>query len=82
MSLAADRPEFAPPPQRGTLRALLLALIAHALLIAALTWGVRWKRDGDDDAVEAEIWSSSPQQAAQRTVTAPPPAPAPQPAPV
>ncbi len=32
MSLDADRPEFAPPPQRGTPRAVLLALIAHALL--------------------------------------------------
>jgi len=42
MSLAADRPEFAPPPQRGTPRAVVLALIAHALLIAALTWGVHW----------------------------------------
>ena len=50
MSLAADRPEFAPPPQRGTVRALILALIAHALLIAALTWGVRWKRDSENDA--------------------------------
>jgi len=36
MSLALDRPEFAPPPQRGTPRAVVLALIAHALLIAAL----------------------------------------------
>ena len=77
MSLVADRPEFAPPPQRGTLRALVLALIAHALLIAALTWGVRWKREGDDDAIEAEIWSSTTQQAAQRTAVTPTPPPAP-----
>jgi len=83
MSLPHEGPEFTPPPQRGTGRALLLALIAHALLIAALTWGVRWKRDGDDDAIEAEIWSSTTQQAAQRTAVAPspPPAPAPRPAP-
>lgn len=80
MSLAADRPEFAPPPQRGTLRAIILALVAHALLIAALTWGVRWKRDGDDDAVEAELWSATPQVAAPR-VAPPAPAPAPTPAP-
>jgi len=77
---AADRPEFAPPPQRGTVRAVLLALIAHALLIAALTWGVRWKRDAENDAVEAELWSTTVQQAAPRAVT-PPPAPAPRPAP-
>lgn len=81
MSLAADRPEFAPPPQRGTIRALILALIAHALLIAALTWGVRWKRDGENEAVEAELWSSTVQQAAPRAVAPPTPAPVPAPPP-
>ncbi|MDM0112691.1 cell envelope integrity protein TolA [Variovorax sp. J22R133] len=81
MSLAADRPEFAPPPQRGTIRALILALIAHALLIAALTWGVHWRRDSENEAVEAELWSATVQQAAPRAVT-PPPAPTPAPAPV
>jgi colicin import membrane protein len=83
MSLAADRPEFAPPPQRGTFRALLLALIAHALLIIALTWGVSWRREAENDAVEAELWSTTIQQAAPRAVapTPPPPAPAPTPAP-
>ncbi|MDM0045836.1 cell envelope integrity protein TolA [Variovorax dokdonensis] len=88
MSLAADRPEFAPPPQRGTTRALILALIAHALLIAALTWGVRWKRDSENAAVEAELWSSTVQRAAPRAVSPPtpptppvPPTPAPPPAP-
>lgn len=96
MSLAADRPEFAPPPQRGTPRAIVFALLAHVVLIAALTWGVHWKRDTEDDAVEAEIWSTTVQQAAPRLsqppaptpvpVTPPPPpppppAPAPRPAP-
>lgn len=81
MSLAADRPEFAPPPQRGTIRALILALIAHALLIAALTWGVRWKRDSENEAVEAELWSSTVQQAAPRAVAPPTPAPVPAPPP-
>ncbi|VTU26647.1 cell envelope integrity protein TolA [Variovorax sp. PBL-E5] len=84
MSLAADRPEFAPPPQRGTPRAVVLALIAHALLIAALTWGVNWKREAEDEAVEAELWSSTVQQAAPRLSAPPtpvPPAPAPRPAP-
>jgi colicin import membrane protein len=85
MSHAKDRTEFAPPPQRGTLRALGLALIAHVLLIAALTWGVHWKRDTESDAVEAEIWSSTVQQAAPRLsappVPTPPPAPEPTPAP-
>jgi len=86
MSLAADRPEFAPPPQRGTPRAVILALIAHALLIAALTWGVNWRREAENDAVEAELWSTTVQQAAPRlstppVPTPPPPTPAPTPAP-
>ena len=79
MSLALDRPEFAPPPQRGTGRALVLALIAHGLLIAALTWGVRWRSDADEGAVDAELWSSTVQQAAPRLQA--PPAPTPVPAP-
>ena len=81
MSLALDRPEFAPPPQRGTPRAVVLALIAHALLIAALTWGVRWRSEADDGAVDAELWSSTVQQAAPRLSApqAPTPAPAPPP---
>ncbi|MET3916791.1 colicin import membrane protein [Variovorax sp. OAS795] len=79
MSLALDRPEFAPPPQRGTPRAVLLALVAHALLIAALTWGVRWRSDADEGAVDAELWSSTVQQAAPRLSA--PPAPTPTPAP-
>ena len=82
MSLAADRPEFAPPPQRGTGRAIILALIAHALLIAALTWGVKWKRTSENEAVEAELWSSTVQQAAPRAVAPPPPPTPPTPAPV
>ena len=83
MSLALDRPEFAPPPQRGTPRAIVLALIAHALLIAALTWGVHWKSDeSESDAIDAELWSSTVQQAApklQAPVAPTPPVPAPPP---
>ena len=84
MSLGADRPEFAPPPQRGTPRAVLLALIAHAVLIIALTWGVSWRREAENDAVEAELWSTTVQQAAPRLTAPPvptPPTPAPAPAP-
>jgi colicin import membrane protein len=69
---------FTPPPPPGMLRAVGLALLAHALLIAALTWGVNWKQQ-DSPAVEAEIWSSVRQQAAPRAVEPPPPPPAPAP---
>lgn len=82
-----DASSLAPPPPPGMLRAIGLALLAHAVLIAALTWGVDWKQQ-DSPAIEAEIWSSATQQAAPRAVEPPvarpeptPPPPVPQPAP-
>jgi colicin import membrane protein len=80
MSPATERLEFAPPPQRGTLRAVLLALLAHALLMAFLTWGVRWRHQAENDAVEAELWFSVAQQTAP-LAAAPPPEPVPEPTP-
>ncbi len=77
MPSAADRLEFGPPRTAGSLRALGLALLVHALLIAALTWGVNWKRSNLAPAFEAELWSSAPQEAAPRLVEAPPPPPPP-----
>lgn len=84
MHAAADRFEFAPPPPPGLMRAFSLAVVAHVLLLAALTWGVSWKRDAQTPAVEAELWSAVPQQAAPKLVEAPPepePKPAPPPPP-
>jgi colicin import membrane protein len=73
---AADRLEFAPPHPPGLVRGLALAMLAHAVLVAALTWGVKWNRDTPVVAsVEAELWSALPQPAAPPPVEAPPPAP-------
>ena len=72
MSTAARHLEFAPPPTPGLLRALGLAIAAHAVLLAVLTLGVQWKRDAEQPRFEAELWSSVPVQAA-------PPAPLPVP---
>ena len=81
-AIASHRLEFAPPATAGSLRALGLAVIAHALLLAALTWGVRWKNEAVLVTAEAELWSAVPQQAAPRLVEAPvPPPPPPLPAP-
>ena len=74
---ASHRLEFAPPPSPGSVRALGLAVIAHALLLAALTWGVKWKNEPSLMTAEAELWSAVPQQAAPRLVEAPPPLPPP-----
>ena len=81
-AIASHRLEFTPPATAGSLRALGLAVIAHALLLAGLTWGVRWKNEAVLVTAEAELWSAVPQQAAPRlvevpAVATPPPPPAP-----
>ena len=70
---AHNRLEFAPPATPGIVRAMGLAIIAHMLLVAALTWGVRWKRDAVIVTAEAELWSAVPQTAAPKLIEAPPP---------
>ncbi|OQW89087.1 MAG: protein TolA [Rhodoferax ferrireducens] len=80
MHASADRLEFAPPPTPGLLRAMGLAVLAHALLLVALTWGVAWKRDNQIISAEAELWSAVPQEAAPR-LAEPPPEPEPPPPP-
>ena len=83
MTSNADRLEFAPPRDKGSPRAFGLALGVHVLLIAALTWGVNWKRTDDAASFEAEVWAGVPQPAAPREIQKPPPlsAPTPPPAP-
>jgi colicin import membrane protein len=76
MQATHDTVVLTPPAPPGMLRAVLLALVAHALLLAALTWGVHWKQT-ESAAVEAEIWSSVTQQAAPRAVEPPTPVPVP-----
>lgn len=72
MHAATDRLEFAPPPAPGLLRALALAVLAHAFLLAALTWGVHWKSDALSVSAQAELWSAVPQAAAPKLVEVPP----------
>jgi len=91
-STTTDHLHLAPPQPGRWLGPLGLALVVHALLVAALTWGVGWKNDATPAVFETEIWSRLPQQAAPRAVEPPPPpspeptpappAPAPAPAPV
>ena len=63
-------------------RAVGLALLAHALLLVALVINVQWKQT-ESATVEAELWSSSVQIAAPKAVDVPPPpVAAPRPAPI
>lgn len=79
---AAGRSEFLPPAEPGLMRSVGLALLAHAVLVLALSWGLKWKREDQNVSVEAELWSSTVQQAAPKPQEAPPPPPpAPEPAP-
>lgn len=64
MQAAVNRLEFAPPATPGLLRALALAVLAHAFLLAALTWGIQWKHQAQVSSFEAELWSSLPVEAA------------------
>lgn len=63
-TIARERLEFAPPPTPGMVRAMTLAVLAHGVLLAALTLGVQWKREATPVTVQAELWSSVPVQAA------------------
>lgn len=75
MRVASDRLEFAPPPAPGLVRALGLAVVVHIFLVAALTWGVSWKRDAVTITAEAELWSAMPQEAAAPLMEMPSPEP-------
>ncbi len=63
-----------PPEAQGLGRGLLFALIAHGLLVLALSAGLHWRSDAEP-AFEAELWSSVPQVAAPREEAPPEPEP-------
>ena len=81
MNATANQVDLSPPDDTRWSGPLTLALIAHGLLVAALTWGVSWKPDHTELAVEAELWSRLPQEAAPRLVELEPTPPAPEPTP-
>ena len=83
MPSALDRIDIAPPRDAGAIRSLALALLIHAALIAALTWGVNWKRTDTAATFGAELWSNVPSDAAPIAPAPPaPPEALPLPAPV
>lgn len=78
-SPAPDHWRLAPPREGHWLGPVGLALLAHGLLVAALTWGVGWKQNAETPVFEAELWSSLPVQAAPRAEAPPAPPPPPEP---
>ena len=72
MPSAYDRNDFVPPSDAGSVRAFTMALLVHGLLIAALTWGVNWKRSDQSVSFEAELWSNVTQEAAPALAPPPP----------
>ena len=69
----STRDAFAPQRPPGMAPGLVLALIAHVLLVLALAWSVNWKTS-EPEGVVAELWSALPQIAAPR-VSLPEPRP-------
>jgi len=59
--------DLRPRKPEGLTRGAVLALLAHLLLVAALSLGVSW-RTSEPAGVEAELWSAVPQAAAPRAV--------------
>jgi colicin import membrane protein len=60
MQITADTHDLKPPRPGRWLGPVGLALVAHALLMGALTWGVHWQKDEPLVSFEAELWSSVP----------------------
>lgn len=58
------------PEEPGKRKAMAFSLLVHGLLVAALFFGVQWKRSSPE-VMEVELWSSRPTPALQ----APPPPP-------
>jgi colicin import membrane protein len=79
-AIALPRDTFAPRQPPGMRSGLALAIIVHMLLIAALTWSVRWKTS-EPEGVTAELWAELPQTAAPRAVPPEPKPPAAEPRP-
>jgi colicin import membrane protein len=74
MALATG-PSLRPPARDAWGPGVALALLAHALLVAALAWGVAW-RSHQPEALEAEMWAAIPDaEAPPPVVTMPPPTP-------
>ena len=72
-SILAPRPDDRPPREEDWSTGVTISIIAHAMLIGALYWGLHWRSSTEETASSAELWSAIPETAAPPPVVAPPP---------
>lgn len=63
-----DRDPFAPRDTPVRKRAIASAILVHALLIGALTWGVNWKKSADEPTVQVDLWAANATEAAPKRI--------------
>lgn len=81
--VSLHRDDLLPQAPQGMRRGLILALAAHAVLIACIAFGVHWS-SSEPTGAQAELWAAVPQTAAERAPApqadpTPPPPPRPEP---
>ena len=77
-SAMTDSAPYSVPREPGRWRAITLATVVHAALLALLWFGVSWQNE-TPVAVEAEVWSPQTREAAPRAVAEPEPVAQPKP---
>jgi colicin import membrane protein len=70
---------FAPPRADLGIGGMMLALMAHGFLVAALTWGISWRSSTEIVTASAELWGKLPVEAAPPLLSQPAPTPEPVP---
>lgn len=70
---------FAPPRADLGMGGMMLALMVHGFLVAALTWGISWRSNTEIVTASAELWGELPVEAAPPLLSQPslPPEPIP-----
>jgi colicin import membrane protein len=71
-SASLEHDSFMPRPSASLGLGLAFAVVAHLLLVAALSFGVSWHAS-PPEGIEAELWAAVPQMAAPRAVEPEPP---------
>jgi colicin import membrane protein len=77
MKVIGPDPDLQPPDPAGLGLAMGLSLLAHALLVLALAWGVKWTRTDPSVAFNAEVWAPTVVEAAPARPAPPEPTPPP-----